>query len=391
MKEHQKSDKIFVLIISLLSIILYLIPTGFPIQEDDYIRSKAKIIAVDNQNVHQRGVVKTGVQGVSIEIMDGVYKGKTVETTNTLLGKLEMDKMFQAGDVALVVIKGEQGNIQVANLIDHYRLDVEGILFGLFALVLFWYARWTGVKALLSFVFTILILWKVLWPLFLKGWDPIIISQLVVCLIVGCVTFLIAGLNRIGIVAFLGTISGTIASCILGVIFGELFKVHGAVVPFAETLLHVGFSHIDLTKIFLAGIFLASSGAMMDVAMDIAVSVAELVEQKPSITRKEVIASGMNVGRAVVGTMTTTLLLAYSGAFTALMMVFMAQGTAVMNILNLTYIAAEILHTLVGSFGVVLVAPFTAMLAGWLLVKPHHKPVGYTDRKAQTILKELQL
>jgi uncharacterized membrane protein len=383
MKEHQKSDKIFALVITLVSIVLYLIPTGFPIQEDDYIRSKAKIIAVDNQEIHQRGVVKTGVQGVSIEIMDGVYKGKRVEATNTLLGKLEMDKLFQAGDVALVVIKGEQGNIQAANVIDHYRLDVEGILFGLFALVLFWYARWTGVKALLSFVFTILILWKVLWPLFLKGWDPIIVSQLIVCLIVGCVTFLIAGLNRIGVVAFLGTISGTIASCILGIIFGELFKVHGAVVPFAETLLHVGFSHIDLTKIFLAGIFLASSGAMMDVAMDIAVSVAELVEQKPSITRKEVIASGMKVGRAVVGTMTTTLLLAYSGAFTALMMVFMAQGTAVVNILNLTYIAAEILHTLVGSFGVVLVAPFTAMLAGWLLVQPHYTPIGYMDNKVE--------
>ena len=383
MKEHRKSDKIFVLVITLVSIVLYLIPTGFPIQEDDYIRSKAKIIAVDNQEVHQRGVVKTGVQGVSIEIMDGVYKGKRVEATNTLLGKLEMDKLFQAGDVALVVIKGEQGIIQAANVIDHYRLDVEGILFGLFALVLFWYARWTGVKALLSFVFTILILWKVLWPLILKGWDPIIVSQLVVCLIVGCVTFLIAGLNRIGVVAFLGTISGTIASCILGIIFGELFKVHGAVVPFAETLLHVGFSHIDLTKIFLAGIFLASSGAMMDVAMDIAVSVAELVEQKPSITRKEVIASGMKVGRAVVGTMTTTLLLAYSGAFTALMMVFMAQGTAVVNILNLTYIAVEILHTLVGSFGVVLVAPFTAMLAGWLLVQPHYTPIGYMDNKVE--------
>jgi len=62
-------------------------------------------------------------------------------------------------------------------------------------------------------------------------------------------------------------------------------------------------------------------------------------------------------------------LLAYSGSFTALMMVFLAQGTPVINILNLTYIAAEILHTLVGSLGVVLVAPFTALLAGWLLVE----------------------
>ena len=107
----------------------------------------------------------------------------------------------------------------------------------------------------------------------------------------------------------------------------------------------------------------------MDVAVDIAVAVTELVDKNPDITRRSVIASGMNVGRAVVGTMTTTLLLAYSGSFTALMMVFMAQGTPVINIVNLTYIAAEILHTLVGSFGVVLVAPFTAWLAGWLLTK----------------------
>jgi uncharacterized membrane protein len=61
--------------------------------------------------------------------------------------------------------------------------------------------------------------------------------------------------------------------------------------------------------------------------------------------------------------------LAYSGSFTALMMVFIAQGTPVVNILNLTYISAEILQTLVGSFGVVLVAPFTAVLSGYLLVR----------------------
>jgi len=369
MLQRTRRDKIFVLLVSILSIFLYFLPTGFPTQDDDYVRSKANVLLVDNENVHQRGVVKTGVQVVTLEVMNGPFQGQQIEATNPLIGKLELDKIFQVGDTALVVIKGQEGHIEVANLIDHYRLDDEALLFGLFALFLFWYARWTGVKALLSFVFTILVLWKVLWPLFLKGWDPILISLLAVCIIVGCVTFLVTGLTRKGLAAFLGTMSGAIGACLLAVIFGKMFKVHGAVVPYAETLLHVGFSQIDLTKIFLAGIFLASSGAMMDVAVDIAVSVAELVKKKPDITRKEAIASGMNVGRAVVGTMTTTLLLAYSGSFTALMMVFLAQGTPVINILNLTYIAAEILHTLVGSLGVVLVAPFTALLAGWLLVE----------------------
>ncbi|HWR44713.1 YibE/F family protein [Sporomusa sp.] len=331
------------------------------------MRSKAKVIAVDNNAVHQYGVVKTGIQSVTLEVAEGPFTGQQIETTNPLMGKLEMDKIFQPGDIVFTVVKGQNGQVVAANLIDHYRIDVEVILFVLFMVVLFWYARWTGLKAILSFVFTILILWKVLWPLFLKGWDPIILSLLVTFTIVGCVTFLVTGLSRTGLVAFLGTICGAITASLLAILFGKLFKVHGAVIPFAETLLHVGFSNIDLTKIFLAGIFLASSGAMMDVAVDIAVSVAELVAKNPSISRKEAIASGMNVGRAVVGTMTTTLLLAYSGSFTALMMVFMAQGTPVVNILNLTYIAAEVLHTLVGSFGVVLVAPFTAWLAGWLL------------------------
>ena len=67
--------------------------------------------------------------------------------------------------------------------------------------------------------------------------------------------------------------------------------------------------------------------------------------------------------------MTTTLLLAYSGGFSTLLMVFIAQGTPAINILNLNYIAGEILHTMVGSFGLVLVAPITAFIGGWMYTK----------------------
>ena len=75
----------------------------------------------------------------------------------------------------------------------------------------------------------------------------------------------------------------------------------------------------------------------------------------------------MNVGRAAMGTMTTTLLLAYSGGYIALLMTFMAQGTPIDNILNYKYVSAEILDTIVGSFGLVTVAPFTAFTSGILL------------------------
>lgn len=76
--------------------------------------------------------------------------------------------------------------------------------------------------------------------------------------------------------------------------------------------------------------------------MDITSAVREVVEKKPEIGWKEAAQSGMNVGRAAMGTMTTTLLLAYSGGYISLLMVFMAQGTPVDNILNYKYVSAEI-------------------------------------------------
>jgi len=182
--------------------------------------------------------------------------------------------------------------------------------------------------------------------------------------------FSVANLSRKALVAFLGSFSGILLTCIIAIIFGGTFRIHGAIVPFSETLLYSGYPNLDITRIFIAGIFLASSGAIMDVAMDISASINEVVEKKPDISMQEAILSGFSVARTVVGTMTTTLLLAYSGGYISLLMVFIAQGTPLMNIFNLTYVAGEILHTLVGSFGIILVAPFTAILGGFLFTRP---------------------
>ena len=139
--------------------------------------------------------------------------------------------------------------------------------------------------------------------------------------------------------------------------------------PNAESLIYSGYQNLDLTSIFMASIFIGASGAMMDLSVDITSAIAEVVAKKPSITKKEAILSGMNVGRAAMGTMTTTLLLAYSGGYISLLMVFMAQGTPIDHILNYKYVASEVLDTVVGSFGLVTVAPFTAVMAGIMLTK----------------------
>ncbi len=86
---------------------------------------------------------------------------------------------------------------------------------------------------------------------------------------------------------------------------------------FAETLLYSGHFNLRLTDIFIASVFIASSGAVMDLAMDIAASMDEIKRKRPVIDMLEHFCSGMRVGRAVIGTMTTTLLLAYSSSHIA--------------------------------------------------------------------------
>lgn len=363
-----RKEVIFIIILILINIILLLMPTSFEKESLNSYSSRAKVLEIDNSNLEQHGIVKTGTQQVKVKLLEGKDKGLEIWGPNYLKGQLELDKMFLIGEEALVVVDKDGSKVNFVNLIDHYRLNVEIVLFILFIGTLIIFGGWIGFKSILSFVSTVVMIWKILIPMFLKGYDPIIIALVVVTTITATTIYLVGGVNKKSTVAFLGSISGILLTCIFAITFGRFFKIHGAVIPFSESLLYSGYAHLDLSSIFLSGIFLASSGAIMDITMDIAAAQQEIVETHPSISRKELIERGLNIARAVIGTMTTTLLLAYSGGFTGMLMVFMAQGTPVVNILNFTYVSSEIMHTLVGSFGLILVAPLTAVLGGFLLI-----------------------
>jgi uncharacterized membrane protein len=365
----RKADTLFVLLLALACAGLMAMPTGFEaMQSTESLRAKGLIMSVDNTNIRTNLIVKTGAQHLDTRILTGPFKGRTTEVVNQLKGVMHLDELYAPGQkILLEFATDEDGSIQVAYARGKYRLGVTYLLLGLFSLLLVAVAGFTGLKALLSFVFAVLMLWKVMFPAFLKGYDPIWTALWVCAALVGAVCFLVGGINRKGLVAFLGSFLGLALTCCLAVVFTGQFGISGAVLPFSETLLYSGYP-LDLTRMFMAGIFLASSGALMDLSMDISASMHEVALKRPEIGIGEHIASGLAVGRMVVGTMTTTLLLAYSGGYTALMMLFMAQGVPLENIFNLNHVSAEVLYTLVGSFGMVTVAPFTAIAGGFV----HH-------------------
>jgi len=344
------------------------------------VKCKARVLSVDNSNVFTIGLLRKGEQHVRLKVLSGPFKGREFNGTNIIRANMELDKVFEPGDIALAAIPYDADENFTVIAQDHYRIGYALLLFGLFALLLLVFAGITGFNALLSFVFSCLVIWKLVIPLTLKGGNVLLITFAAVTLLSAVIIFLVAGMTRKGVTAFFGSILGVLASCAMAYIFTKLFKISGGMMPYSQTLLYSGYEFLSLPDIYIGAIFLSSSGAVMDLAMDVSAGMVEILQKRPDIDRRELIGSGLNIGRSVVGTMTTTLLLAYSGGYLTLMMTFAAQGVGPLDFINNPYVASEAVKTLVGSFGLVLVAPFTAFVGGFIIPHKVKKQAAATEQ-----------
>lgn len=357
---------------------LWWIPTGF--QKQIYVNSegvKAKVVEVNNKGVYSTGMIQQGDQRCTIEILEGEHKGQQVEGMNLLTGKLEFDKMFKPGDEAWVLLELDSSNAVIfANMVDYYRIDQQIFLIGLFVILIIAFSGFTGVRTLLSFSFALFSIVKILIPCLLKGIPPLLVALMVGNLLTVMTLLLVAGCNKKAYTAIISSMICSLMTCLLAVVFGDLFKMHGAVMDWSESLLYAGYQNLDLTAIFQAGIYLACSGAILDLAIDISAALDEVIKNNPSVSRVNLIKSGLSIGKSVVGSQTTTLLLAYMGSYITILMVYMAQGTPLMSILNSQKVSSEILHTFVGCIGLVLVSPLTAIICGIVYCPRHHREAG---------------
>ena len=335
-----------VVVLALCCAALLLVPGARRLADDGARTVRAEVVETDDSGLQLHGLVEFGTQLMKVRLPDG----RVFQAANELRAQMELDKKFAVGDTALVVLppNAADGDILVAR--DHWRMGWGFAFFAGFCVLLCVFGGWTGLKALFSFVFSCLVVWKFA----------------AVAVLTGVIMYLVAGWTRKGISAFAGAMLGVVASLALAHFFGRVMNVNGATMPFAQQLLYSGFSGLDLQDIFFGAIVLASSGAVMDLAMDISAGVSEVARHSPGLGRRELFMSGIRIGRAVVGTMTTTLLLAYSGGYLTLLMVFAAQGTSPVDFINSTLVSAEFVKTMVGSFGLVLVAPASALVAAYL-------------------------
>lgn len=371
---ENKKEWIFTCVILLLTICLAFIQAPQGLEKGESYTLPAKVVNTDDSHLEKFGLVLSGSQLLQVKILSGAHKGKIYKANNELRGNMELDKQYKKGDILTVAITEKNlSENSVLTAKDYHRFPYLLILFLFFSLLLILFGAWTGVKALLSFVFSCFVIFKLIIPLALRGYDVNMISFGSVLLLTGVILLLVAGFTKKALAAFCGASSGILAGFIMAHTFTHLLHINGASMPFMQTLLYSGYEKLNMQDLFTGGLILAGSGAVMDLAMDIAASIDEIAYRNPHLGRKELFLSGLRIGRSVVGTMTTTLLLAYSGGYLTLLMMFTVQGTLFTDIMNNPLVAAEMVKTLIGSFSLVLVAPFTALASSMIFGKKQEK------------------
>ena len=370
--KKRKSNLIFAAVMIVFCGLLCLIPEQHQTVYSTLPRVQVRIDAVNNDELITIGIVYTGTQTCDVTVLTGEYKGRKTTATNYMNAALDKDKLFTEGDIGYALIQGTTDGFFVT-LIDHYRGNTELWIIAALSVGLIAFGGIVGCGALISLAASTIIIWKLLIPLLLDMVNPILASFVTVVVLTVLIDLLVAGFTRLCAVALLGSLSGTVITCVLAVVFSNWLKLDGGDIPYLVPLISQSSLQLDPRGLFIGMMFIANSGAVMDLSMDIAVSCQEVQAHSCDISRRALFKSGREIGRGVLGTMATTLMLAYSGNYLSMLMYFAGQGTPPGDIINLKYVSSQLLNTLVGSFGLVATAPLTAVIASVMYVPVKHK------------------
>ena len=180
--------------------------------------------------------------------------------------------------------------------------------------------------------------------------------------------YLIDGFTVKSVSATLGTIIGVIIAGAFAAGFGYFSRISGYNVSDIEELIFIGNNtSLQIGGILFAGILIASLGAVMDVSMSVASTINEIYEKNNDLSRKELFKSGINVGRDMMGTMSNTLILAFTGGSINTLILSYSYCMQYNQVMNMYSIGIEIMQGISGSIAVILTVPLVSLITSELL------------------------
>ena len=328
-----------------------------------------EILSQEMKQEEQADGAWQGNQELSVVIRSGRYKGE-IMTANNYFGSI-YGIPLEAGDGVVLTVKTHADGSHVATVYEFDRILALAVCLLVFFAVIVLVGGRTGLKSLIGLICTGVCLFVILIPLLLKG-APTVPTTFFVCAFIAVVCFtILGGVHRKTVSAFLGTLAGMVLAIVFGLAAQRFAKIDGLRLDNAEALLQMRYygSPLRLKGLLVAGIVISTLGAVMDVAMSISSSLEEVHAANPSLSRRELFRSGMNIGHDMAGTMTNTLILAFLGSEFSLIIFLYAQGMTFYRLFSTPFVGLETISGVASSTGMILAIPLTAMISSVMLTR----------------------
>ena len=340
---------------------------------------RGRVLEIDETKEKEHDYYTVIEQELKVELTSGPFQGEEVSIFNTFFaGDPVYDFLLEEGQEVIVVTIGEEGNFDQAYVQDMARDRGVYYLIGVFVLGLLVVGRLKGLKTIITLGVTIFLIFWGLLPLLLHGYNPILLAVATAIIAITFTLLVIGGFNIKSLVAILGTTAGVVVAGIMAFWAGSMAQLTGFGTHEAQMLYFLD-QNIDFRGLLFAGIIIGSLGAIIDIGMSVASAAAEVKQANPEISFGGLFKSALNVGRDVMGTMANTLILAYVGAATPMLLLVMGYEIDWLKVINMDLIATEFVRGIAGSIGLISAVPVTAALAAYFMVSREKSRDNYFD------------
>jgi len=330
---------------------------------------RGEILEILEEGEIQMGEVVQNYQILRVKLLEGEYQG--VEMTVDY-GKRQLRPEglnLKPGDKVVLALGRDLDNMIQARFLDYVRTGPLLILFGTFVLFSVVISGWKGVRSLLAMGVSIGVIIFYIIPQILQGGDPVLISVSGSFFLLTVTLYLVYGWTIKTHAAVLGILTSLILTALLANYFVNLTRLTGFGSEEALFLIQQSEGSINMQGLVLGGMLIGALGVLDDLVITQASVVFELHNLNPEMLVKDLYKRSMRVGQDHVAATVNTLVLAYAGAALPMFLLFSISGARIEHLLNLEYVAEEVVRTMVGSLGLISAVPLTTILASLIVKK----------------------
>ena len=307
-----------------------------------------------------------GTQTLKVKVLEGKHKNEVL-TVNNFVSK-EHYILAKLGTKLIVSIDEPDGIAPYYYVYNYDRTAGLGIFMIILFMIVCCIGKGKGVKSILGLAYSLYAVVYLLLPTVFSGYSPILMTINVIALSTIVTLLLLNGECKKTYSAILATILGVGISAVFFYLLSVVFHLNGFNSEESEALILISqFTQLKVKDVLFAGVLISSLGAIMDVAMSIVSSLFEIHYHKPELTVHQLINSGIEIGKDMIGTMTNTLILAFTGSSFVTLLIFLSYDLSMNQLLSSDFVAIEFAQGIAGTLGIVLTVPIAAIISGYYL------------------------